>query len=101
MYFYIESSFINIGDDFLIGPCCEFLDSDFHPLPPMKRPLGTHQAKSITLGNNVFLGANVIVMKGVIIGENSVVGANSVVVHDIPKNTVAAENPAKVIKALA
>lgn len=67
----------------------------------MKRPLGTHQAKSITLGNNVFLGANVIVMKGVIIGENSVVGANSVVVHDIPKNTVAAENPAKVIKALA
>ena len=99
--FICESSSIKIGDDCLIGPCCEFLDSDFHPLSPKKRRSGTHKAKSITLENNVFLGANVIILKGVTIGENSVVGANSVVVSDVPKNTLVAGNPAKVIKYLA
>jgi acetyltransferase-like isoleucine patch superfamily enzyme len=99
--FICENSSIKIGDDCLIGPCCEFLDSNFHPLPPLERRSGTHQAKSITLENNVFLGANVIVLKGVTIGENSVVGANSVVVSDVPQNTLVSGNPAKIIKSLA
>jgi maltose O-acetyltransferase len=99
--FLCENSSINIGDDCLIGPCCEFLDSNFHPLAPLERRAGTHTAKSITLENNVFLGANVIILKGVTIGENSVVGANSVVINDVPKNTIVAGNPAKIIKSLA
>ena len=33
-------------------------------------------------------------------GEGAVVGAGSVVTHDVPDNTVAAGNPAKVIKKI-
>lgn len=49
-----------------------------------------------TIGNNVTLGANVCIIGDVRIGDNVVIGAGSVVVHDIPDNSVAVGNPAKV-----
>ena len=53
-----------------------------------------------TLGDNVALGANVVIVGGVKIGNNVTIGAGSVVVKDIPDNSVAVGNPAKVIKTL-
>ena len=54
----------------------------------------------VTIGNNVWLGDKVSVLPGVTIGDGCVVGANSVVTHDIPSYSVAAGNPAKVIKTI-
>lgn len=51
-----------------------------------------------TIGNNVTLGANVIIIGNIKIGDNVTIGAGSVVVKDIPANSVAVGNPAKVIK---
>ena len=48
--------------------------------------------------DNVFIGVNSVVLPGVRIGENSIIGAGSIVVKDIPKNSVAAGNPAQVIR---
>ena len=53
-----------------------------------------------TIGDNVSLGANVVIIGGVKIGNNVTIGAGSVVVKDIPDNSVAVGNPAKVIKTL-
>jgi len=53
----------------------------------------------VTIGDNVWLGAGVYVMPGVTIGENCIVGAGSIVTKDIPANSVAIGNPAKVIKS--
>lgn len=53
-----------------------------------------------TIGDNVSLGANVVIIGGVRIGNNVSIGAGSVVVKDIPDNSVAVGNPAKVIKTL-
>ena len=53
-----------------------------------------------TLGDNVSLGANVVIIGGVKIGNNVTIGAGSVVVKDIPDNSVAVGNPAKVIKMI-
>ena len=53
-----------------------------------------------TLGDYVSLGANVVIVGGVKIGNNVTIGAGSVVVKDIPDNSVAVGNPAKVIKTL-
>lgn len=53
-----------------------------------------------TIGDNVSLGANVVIIGGVNIGNNVTIGAGSVVVKDIPDNSVAVGNPAKVIKTL-
>lgn len=51
-----------------------------------------------TIVDNVSLGANVVIIGGVNIGNNVTIGAGSVVVKDIPNNSVAVGNPAKVIK---
>lgn len=53
-----------------------------------------------TIGDNVSLGANVVIIGGVKIGNNVTIGAGSVVVKDIPDNSVAVGNPAKVIITL-
>ena len=63
-----------------------------------KRPFGS--AGKVAIGNNIFLGMNTIVLKGVSIGDNVIIGAGSVVTSDIPCNSVAAGNPAKVICSL-
>lgn len=59
------------------------------------------KAKPIIIKKNVWLGVNVIVLPGVEIGENSIIGAGSVVTKTIPPNTIAAGNPAKVIRFIA
>ena len=52
------------------------------------------------IGNNVTLGANVVIIGGVKIGNNVTIGAGSVVVKDIPDNSIAVGNPARVIKKI-
>ena len=56
--------------------------------------------KKVVIGNNVFIGVNSVILRGVTIGNNCVIGAGSVVTKDIPSNTVAAGNPAKVIMSI-
>src|SRR5690606_22993826 len=51
----------------------------------------------IKIGSNVFIGLNSIVMPGVTIGNKVVIGAGSVVTKDIPDNSVAVGNPARII----
>ena len=54
----------------------------------------------IRVGSNVWIGFDVCVLPGVTIGEGSIVGARSVVMADIPSYSVAAGNPARVIRRL-
>lgn len=54
----------------------------------------------IHIASKVWIGMNVIVLKGVTIGEGAVIGAGSVVTHDVPPWTVAAGNPARVVKRI-
>lgn len=53
-----------------------------------------------TIGHNVTVGANVVIIGKINIGDNVIIGAGSVVVKDIPSNSIAAGNPAKVIKSI-
>lgn len=54
----------------------------------------------IKVGSNVFIGLRSIIMPGVTIGDNVIIGAGSLVTKDIPSNSVAAGNPAKVLKTI-
>lgn len=60
--------------------------------------IGSNKNQAAIIGDNVYIGPNVCVVENVKIGSNSTIGAGSVVVkYDVPKNTVVAGNPAKVI----
>lgn len=59
-----------------------------------------HDAKPITIENNVWIGANAILLPGVKIGIGSVVAAGSVVSRDVDSYTVVAGVPAKPIRKL-
>lgn len=52
------------------------------------------------IGDNVYIAANATVVGDVHIGNNVIIGAGSVVVKDIPDNSVAVGNPARVIRAI-
>ncbi|MDX9781582.1 MAG: acyltransferase [Bacteroidales bacterium] len=53
----------------------------------------------ITIDDNVWIGANCVITKGVNIGKHSVIAAGSVVSKNIPPYSVAAGNPARVMKS--
>ncbi len=57
-------------------------------------------ARPIRIGNNVWVGFDACVLPGVSIGEGSVVGARSVVADDVPPYSIAAGNPARVIRRI-
>jgi probable biosynthetic protein (TIGR04098 family) len=51
------------------------------------------------IGDNCFIGGRAIILPGVTIGNNCIIGAGSVVMSDIPSNTIAAGNPARLVRA--
>jgi acetyltransferase-like isoleucine patch superfamily enzyme len=56
--------------------------------------------KPIRIEDKTWIGFDVTILKGISIGEGAIIGAKSVVTRNIPAWTVAAGNPAKVIKHL-
>jgi len=87
---------VTIGDHVFIGPNVVFAD-DPHPMgcPRYKECKG-----GAVVEDYARIGANTTVLPGVRIGRNSLVGAGSVVVKDIPPDSVAVGNPARVIKRI-
>jgi len=54
----------------------------------------------VVIEDNVFIGVNSVILCNVRIGSSSVIGAGSVVRSDIPPYSLAAGNPAKVIRRI-
>jgi len=50
------------------------------------------------IGNDVWIGQNATIMPGVHIGDGAIIGMNSTVAKNIPPYSIAAGNPARVIK---
>ncbi|MGF6228682.1 acetyltransferase-like isoleucine patch superfamily enzyme [Inquilinus ginsengisoli] len=90
---------LDIADDVMIGPNVSLITSG-HPIEPSQRRACV-VAKPIAIGRNVWIAAGAIVIGGVTIGENSVVAAGSVVTRDVPPNSLAGGNPARVIRSIA
>jgi len=93
---------ITIGDRVTIGANTVIADTDFHPLDSTQRyeaPLDG-ATRPIMIEDDVFIGMQCLILKGVTIGRGSVIGAGSVVTKDIPPNSIAAGNPARVLKTI-
>lgn len=90
---------VYIGNYVMIGPST-LITTVGHPLSPQKRRHHIGQAKSVTIGNDVWIGGNCTILPGVTIGNNVVIAAGAVVTKDIPDNCLAGGVPAKVIKEI-
>ncbi len=90
---------IEIGDDVQFGPNVQLL-TPTHPTDADLRRDKWEAALPITIEDNAWIGGGAIVLPGVVIGENAIVGAGAVVTKDIPPNTLAVGNPARVIRTL-
>jgi acetyltransferase-like isoleucine patch superfamily enzyme len=95
---------ISIGAECLFGANVTVVDTDFHASHPENRRYNSNpsdiKCAHVVIEDNVFLGTGAIVMKGVTIGKNSIIAAGAVVSRNIPPNSIAAGNPAAVIKSL-
>lgn len=100
---------VEIGDYVQVGPSTWITDTDLHAIEPDIRRCqleGLPYERSsvlrspVKIEDDVWIGANVMILKGVRIGHGSVIGAGSVVCNDIPPLSVAAGNPARVVKRI-
>lgn len=87
---------ITIGDNVTLAPRVHILAHD----ASLGVFTGQVRAANVVIGDDVFIGADAIVLPGVHVGNRVVIGAGSVVTKDIPDNSVAVGNPAKVICSL-
>lgn len=94
---------IIIGDNLLTGRWVTITDNshgktDLKTLqqPPLMR-LVTSKGP-VVIGKNVWIGDKATILPGVTIGDGAVIAANAVVTKDIPAYSVAAGNPANIIK---
>lgn len=80
---------IHIGDESYIASGAIIFSHDF------SRGIRTHTY----IGKKCFVGANAIIMAGITIGDEVIIGSGSIVTKNIQSNTIAAGNPAKVIRS--
>jgi acetyltransferase-like isoleucine patch superfamily enzyme len=58
-------------------------------------------AQPIRIERNVWIGFDACVLPGVTIGEGSIIGARSVVTQSVPPFTIAAGNPARMVREIS
>lgn len=90
---YSHCWLISIGNSVRFAPRVQLIAHD----GSLRGTTGQVKIGMIDIGDNVFIGNGAIVLPGVSIGDNCVIGAGSVVTKNIPENSVAAGNPAKVL----
>lgn len=94
---FLEEHFpecITIHDNVDLGPCVIIVAHDSsYKCVSSENNLVT---KEVIIEQNVYIGAGSVILPGVRIGHHSLIGAGSVVSRDIPPNSVAFGNPARV-----
>lgn len=96
---FLDCAPIEIGDDLQMAPAVQLYTAT-HPLDRATRAAGLEYARPIRIGDGVWIGGGAIVLPGITIGDGCVVGAGSVVTHDLPAGSLAAGNPARIIRSL-
>lgn len=115
---------VSIGNYALLAWDVLIMDYDPHPIDPEERTLEMEyshgmvwpkfgrqpgqplafkmqfQTKPVVIEDKVWVGARAIILKGVRIGYGSIIAAGAVVTCDIPPYSIAAGNPAKVVKQI-
>ena len=91
---------VEIGDDCIVADQVYIGDFDHRfsdaSVPIRKQGIAT---APVRIEDDCWIGEKASIMRGVTIGRGSVIGASSVVTHDVPPYSVAAGNPARVLRS--
>ncbi len=94
---------VTIEDDVFIGHGVTFINDIYPRATAADGGLQTEQdwkVVSTLIRRGASIGSGSTILAGVTIGENAMVGAGSVVTRDVPANTIAAGNPARVKRSI-
>jgi len=94
----LDGAKVTIGSHTMIAPGVHIYTSR-HPLDASERDKWV-DCRPVTIGERCWIGGHVTICPGVTIGDRCVIGAGSVVVKDIPEDSLAVGNPARVIRKL-
>lgn len=91
---------VTIGADVMMGPEVHIY-ATAHGTGRTDIPMieqGITEPRPVVIEDDVWIGARAIILPGVRIGQGAVIGAAAVVTKDVPPYSVAAGNPARVVK---
>ena len=94
---FLDGGYITIGAHTLVGPCVQIY-TPHHPMDYIERRTEKEYAYPVTIGEDCWIGGGAILCPGVTVGDRCIIGAGSVVTKDIPSDSIAVGNPAKVIR---
>lgn len=94
----LDGGKVTIGAHTLIAPSVHIYTAE-HPLEVEDR-MEWENCKPVIIGKKCWIGGHATICPGVTIGDRCVIGAGSVVVKNIPADSLAVGNPARVIRKL-
>lgn len=96
---------VRIGRHCLLAGGVVVQDFDGHPLDALQRragePTPLDQIREVTIEDDVWIGGRATILKGVTIGARSIVAAGAIVTKSVPPDSIAAGNPARIVRRLA
>ena len=88
---------VTIGKDCMFSANIIVRNGDSHTIYNIEN-IKVNPAKNVTIKDRVWVGYGATILKGTTIESDSIIGTQSVVSGTIPHGSIAAGNPAKIIK---
>jgi acetyltransferase-like isoleucine patch superfamily enzyme len=95
---------VTIEDHVFVGHGVTFINDSYPRATSAEGRLQTEadwKVERTLVKEGASIGSGATILSRVTIGENAIVGAGSVVTKDVPRDTIVAGNPAKVLRHLA
>lgn len=92
---------VTIEDNVFVGHNVTFINDMYPRATAVDGQLQTEadwECVPTLIKKGASIGSSVSLLCGITIGENAIIGTGSVVTKDVPSNTIAAGNPAKVLR---
>lgn len=95
---FLDGGTIKIGANTMLAPGVHIYTAQ-HPLDIADRR-EWEDCKPVVIGKDCWIGGHATILPGVTIGDRVVIGAGSLVNRDIPSDSLAVGNPARVVRTL-